>query len=141
MGCLGVCLGVFNGSSVDPTSCHCAHRYVFCCVQDDPRAKRLPAVQHLVLSTQRLTSDHPSSTEGHLRSNNQSGPVRFYSEDNTQDVELQSAVFVVTDTSSEPAKDDRKTHYSRADQKTHLHNEDASIVDGKGRVPGVSFGP
>ncbi|KAJ7490355.1 hypothetical protein B0H11DRAFT_2191585 [Mycena galericulata] len=92
-----------------------------------PLAVVLIAVQHLILSTQRLASDEAIFTDEYRQSTSgsagMSGPPRFISGSNTQDVELQSGVFVVTETT-----DDGKPNYSPAKQKSNLDAENTSIA-------------
>ncbi|KAJ7784870.1 hypothetical protein DFH07DRAFT_975198 [Mycena maculata] len=78
-----------------------------------PLAVVLIAVQHLILSTQHLTPEEGGSTEPHRRSQrtSRSGPPVFNRSDDTQDVELQSGVFVVAETYGQPPAGDSKTHY------------------------------
>ncbi|KAJ7648496.1 hypothetical protein B0H17DRAFT_429938 [Mycena rosella] len=89
-----------------------------------PLAVVMIAAQHLILSTQRLTSDEPSSTDDFRPSQGQSvlvasGPARFFhANTTTQDVELQSGVFVVTDTYVQPSADPRKADYGRRPDQT-----------------------
>ncbi|KAJ7481660.1 hypothetical protein FB451DRAFT_134163 [Mycena latifolia] len=88
-----------------------------------PLAVVLIAVQHLILSTQRPNSDAPSSTDEYSRSGPLSAqsarrtagvpprsPRIFTRRDSRQDVELQSGVFVVTETYMQPRSDERKTN-------------------------------
>ncbi|KAJ7498700.1 hypothetical protein FB451DRAFT_6771 [Mycena latifolia] len=82
-----------------------------------PLAVVMIAAQHLILSTQPPHSDSPSSTDESPRPLGQSGPARFFNGNNTQqDVELQSSVFVVTETHVDPPREARKTNYEPQDR-------------------------
>ncbi|KAJ6625064.1 hypothetical protein B0H10DRAFT_2003518 [Mycena sp. CBHHK59/15] len=108
-----------------------------------PLAVVLISVQHLILSTQRLDSDKPPSTDEYNRSRSLSqgvgagrrgGAPRFYSGavGSQPDVELQTGVFVVTETYVQPRGDDKMSFEG---------------FEGTGKVPstpkgqGISFMP
>ncbi|KAJ7628627.1 hypothetical protein FB45DRAFT_1059353 [Roridomyces roridus] len=85
-----------------------------------PLAIMLIAAQHLILSTQRPDSDQPSTTDEYSRSGPTSGnrtkPVSwaprrspFRTADSRHDVELQTNVFVVTETHMGSPNDELKT--------------------------------
>ncbi|KAJ7291099.1 hypothetical protein C8J57DRAFT_1271356 [Mycena rebaudengoi] len=102
-----------------------------------PLAIVMIAAQHLILSTQRARADMPSGTDESARSHSlgrrKGAPLRsprvFGSPNAAQDVELQSAVFVVTETYLEPdeRERERKTdgfvpdRYSPTDNKERDH--------------------
>ncbi|KAJ6598836.1 hypothetical protein DFH09DRAFT_16173 [Mycena vulgaris] len=110
-----------------------------------PLAVVLIASQHLVLSTQRLNSDKPSSTDEYHRSQGESarasGPPRFFTTTTDQDMELESGVFVVTKSSVHPPTDDRKANYDPAEPRsTSLSLGNARVTsspDDKRNLPGV----
>ncbi|KAJ7120918.1 hypothetical protein C8R44DRAFT_169761 [Mycena epipterygia] len=107
-----------------------------------PLAVVLIAVQHLILSTQRPHSDQPSSTDEYSRSGPLSGQSRrsampprssrtgiFARGESRQDLELQTSVFVVTETYMQP-QDEHKT--------SDFESTDSS--EGRGaKVPTVTF--
>jgi len=103
-----------------------------------PIAVVMIAAQHLILSTQRLIADKPSSTDDYHRSGGNtartSGPARFYS--SQQDVELESGVFVVTESYVKPLAEDRKAEFQSADRQNSLDAEHTGNPDRKASLPG-----
>ncbi|KAJ7752734.1 hypothetical protein DFH07DRAFT_516615 [Mycena maculata] len=103
-----------------------------------PLAVVLIAAQHLIISTQHLTPEDGASTEPYRDSSaTRSGPPLFNrnnTTNTTQDVELQSGVFVVAETYVQPPKGDGKIHYGSADRKLSLDRENASV----GSIPSVA---
>ncbi|KAJ6539567.1 hypothetical protein B0H19DRAFT_364960 [Mycena capillaripes] len=102
-----------------------------------PLAVVMIAAQHLILSTQRLNLDQPSSLEELRRTHfsrstngRGSGPARFLSGQNTQqDAEIQPDVFVLAG--------DRKTNnydLAHASSQFGPNASIASVPDNKGRV-------
>ncbi|KAF7328935.1 putative Transmembrane protein [Mycena venus] len=81
-----------------------AHVFVSGAASSLPLAVVLIAIQHLVLSTQRQTASRNMASEDYSASVSQ-GPPRFFNRNQSQlDVELQSGVFVVSDTVIESQK-------------------------------------
>ncbi|KAJ6618668.1 hypothetical protein B0H10DRAFT_1222569 [Mycena sp. CBHHK59/15] len=111
-----------------------------------PLAVVLIAAQHLILSTQRPGSDAPSSTDEYSRSRSLivgvrgrgGGPSRLFTRRDsrrTGDLELQSGVFVVTETYVQPRLDERKA----ANEFEPPDKDGDSESSDKGRLPSVGF--
>ncbi|KAJ6623628.1 hypothetical protein B0H10DRAFT_2213310 [Mycena sp. CBHHK59/15] len=89
-----------------------------------PLAIVLIAVQHLILSTQRLASDNNDESLGSSRSHSHNKDVRqstvvFGAGDAGQAIELQSDVFAVTETHVQPRMDDSKTSHAPTDESSN----------------------
>ncbi|KAJ6591163.1 hypothetical protein DFH09DRAFT_195230 [Mycena vulgaris] len=113
-----------------------------------PLAIVLIAAQHLILSTQRSNSDAPSSTDEYSRSGPLSAqsarratqmpprsPRIFTRRDSRQDVELQSGVFVVTETYMQPRSEHKTADFGEPPD----HTSTNSITSDKAKLPVVNF--